>query len=97
DRTLEMTNSTGQSLLPGKVARSQDGAFPGLTEIEFSAMGERFAVFLSVADHIKELVLETRRRLASPAVRVRRFRRRTPVKRRKYGIGKQLLDLEDLL
>ncbi|MFH2006623.1 MAG: hypothetical protein ABI333_08570, partial [bacterium] len=29
-RTLEMTNSTGQSLLPGKVALYQDGAFPGM-------------------------------------------------------------------
>ncbi|MFH2009229.1 MAG: mucoidy inhibitor MuiA family protein [bacterium] len=194
-RTLEMTNSTGQSLLPGKVALYQDGAFLGVTEINFIAMGERFALFLSVADHIKlsrtldrkrsslvrtrrrrrnkmqvefivtlenlspkatvlaltdripvsenkdikidrvkitggvkpnsqgllhwkltlkpkerrqfriayqveypaELVLETRRRLAHPAAGVRRFRRRTPVKRRKYGIGKQLLDLEDQL
>jgi uncharacterized protein (TIGR02231 family) len=194
-RTLEMTNSTGQSFLPGKVALYQDGAFLGMTEINFIAMGERFALFLAVADHIKlsrkldrkrsslvrrsrrrrnkmqvafivtlenlsskatvvsltdripvsenkaikidrvritggvkansqgllrwnltlkpkekrqfriayqveypsELVLETRRRLSSPAARIRRSRRRKPVQRRKYKIGKQLLDLENLL
>ena len=194
-RTLEMTNSTDQSFLPGKVALYQDGAFLGMTEVNFIAVGERFALFLSVADHVKisrkldrkhsslvrtrrrrrnkmqvafivtlenlspqttvvaltdripvsenkaikidrvkitggvnpnsqgllhwnltlkpkekrqfriayqveypsELVLETRRRLASPAARARRIRRRSPVKRGKYRIGKQLLDLEDQL
>jgi len=194
-RTLEMTNSTGQPFLPGKVALYQDGAFLGMTEINFIAMGERFALFLSVADHIKlsrkldrkrsalvkrrrrrrnkmqvafivtlenlspkatvvaltdripvsenkaikidrvkisggvkpdsqgllhwnlslkpkekrqfriayqveypsELVLETRRRLASPSGRVRRPRGRKPVRRRKYKIGKQLMDLEEML
>jgi uncharacterized protein (TIGR02231 family) len=52
-RTLEMLNTTGQSFLPGKVALYQDGAFIGMTEIDFIADGERFAMFLSVADHVK--------------------------------------------
>jgi len=52
-RTLEMTNSSGQSFLPGKVALYQDGAFLGMTDIDFVAQGESFALFLSVADHLK--------------------------------------------
>ena len=52
-RTLAMTNSTGQPFLPGKVALYQDGAFLGLTELDFIAQGERFSLFLSVADQIK--------------------------------------------
>jgi uncharacterized protein (TIGR02231 family) len=51
--TLQMVNSTGQSLLPGKVALYQDGAFVGMTELDFIAEGEDFSVFLSVADHLK--------------------------------------------
>jgi uncharacterized protein (TIGR02231 family) len=51
--TLQMVNSTGQSLLPGKVALYQDGAFVGITEIDFIAEGEEFSVFLGVADRIK--------------------------------------------
>ncbi len=51
--TLEMTNSTGQSFLPGKVALYRDGAFLGMTDIDFIAQGERFALFVGVADHIK--------------------------------------------
>ncbi|MBW2733089.1 MAG: mucoidy inhibitor MuiA family protein [Deltaproteobacteria bacterium] len=52
-RTLEMTNSTKQSFLPGKVALYQDGAFLGMTDINFIAQGERFSLFLNVADHLK--------------------------------------------
>ncbi len=52
-RTVAMTNSTGQALLPGKVALYQDGTFLGMTDSEFIAKGERFSLFLSVADHIK--------------------------------------------
>ena len=52
-RSLQMLNSTGQSFLPGKVALYQDGAFLGVTELDFIADGEEFSVFLSVADHIK--------------------------------------------
>ncbi len=52
-RTLAMTNATGQALLPGKVALYQDGTFIGLTDVDFIATGERFSVFLSVAEHLK--------------------------------------------
>lgn len=52
-RSLVLLNSSGQSLLPGKVALYQDGAFLGVTELDFVAEGEEFSVFLSVADHIK--------------------------------------------
>jgi uncharacterized protein (TIGR02231 family) len=52
-RTLEMTNSTKQSFLPGQVALYQDGTFLGMTEIDFIAQGESFALFVSVADHLK--------------------------------------------
>jgi uncharacterized protein (TIGR02231 family) len=52
-RTLAMTNTTGQALLPGKVALYQDGTFLGLTDIDFIATGERFALFLSVAEQLK--------------------------------------------
>jgi uncharacterized protein (TIGR02231 family) len=51
--TLNMVNSTGQSLLPGKVSLYQDGAFIGMTEIDFIAENESFSLFLSVADQIK--------------------------------------------
>lgn len=52
-RTGSMTNSTGQPFLPGKVALYQDGTFVGMTDIGFIAKGERFSLFLSVADHLK--------------------------------------------
>lgn len=52
-RTLEMVNASSQPFLPGKVALYQDGAFLGMTDIDFIAEGERFALFLNVADHIK--------------------------------------------
>jgi len=52
-RTLQMSNTSGQALLPGKVALFQDGAFLGMTEVGFIAEGESFALFLSVADHLK--------------------------------------------
>lgn len=52
-RSLKMLNASGQSLLPGKVALYQDGAFLGVTELDFIAEGEAFSVFLSVADHLK--------------------------------------------
>lgn len=51
--TLELNNKTTQPLLPGNVARYQDGAFLGLTEIDFVAKDEDFSVFFSVADQIK--------------------------------------------
>jgi uncharacterized protein (TIGR02231 family) len=52
-RTLDMGNSSSQPLLPGQVALYQDGAFLGMTEIDFIAAGERFDLFFNVADHIK--------------------------------------------
>lgn len=51
-RTRAMTNS-GPPILPGRVALYQDGTFLGMTDIEFIAKGERFSLFLSVADHLK--------------------------------------------
>jgi uncharacterized protein (TIGR02231 family) len=51
--TLEMNNKTSQPLLPGNVARYQDGAFLGMTDIDFVAKDEDFSMFFSVADQIK--------------------------------------------
>ncbi|MFO0586908.1 MAG: mucoidy inhibitor MuiA family protein [Polyangiaceae bacterium] len=50
---LEMTNKTGQPLLPGSAGRYRDGAFLGMTDVDFVADGEDFSVFFSVADQIK--------------------------------------------
>jgi uncharacterized protein (TIGR02231 family) len=70
--TLRMVNSGGQALLPGKVALFRDGAFLGMTDIDFIAEGEEFAVFLNVADQIKlARVLD---RKASSVVRKTRTR-----------------------
>ena len=52
-RTLEMVNSSSEPFLPGKVALYQDGAFLGMTDMDFIAEGERFALFAGVADHLK--------------------------------------------
>lgn len=51
--TLALVNSTGQSFLPGRVALYRDGAFLGMTNVDFIAKGESFSLFLSVADHLK--------------------------------------------
>jgi uncharacterized protein (TIGR02231 family) len=51
--TLEMQNDSGRSLLPGNVAMYQAGAFLGMTNLDFVADGERFALFLNVADQLK--------------------------------------------
>ena len=51
--TLEMNNRTGQPLLPGSVARYHDGAFLGMTDIDFVAKDEDFSVLFSVADQVK--------------------------------------------
>lgn len=50
---LHMTNKTQQPLLPGSVARYRDGAFLGMTDLDFVASDEDFSVFFSVADQIK--------------------------------------------
>jgi uncharacterized protein (TIGR02231 family) len=52
-QTLEMLNDSGQSLLPGSVSLFQAGAFLGMTNVDFVADGERFALFSSVADQLK--------------------------------------------
>lgn len=51
--TFQLNNKTNQPLLPGNVARYQDGAFLGMTDIDFVAKDEDFSVFFSVADQIK--------------------------------------------
>jgi uncharacterized protein (TIGR02231 family) len=52
-QTLEMMNESGQSLLPGNVSLYQAGAFLGVTNMDFVADGEEFAVFMNVADQLK--------------------------------------------
>ncbi len=52
-RTVDLTNRGTQPLLPGKVSLYVDGSFLGLTEVDFIAPGEAFALYLGVADHIK--------------------------------------------
>jgi uncharacterized protein (TIGR02231 family) len=52
-RLVDLTNSTGQPLLPGRVALFLGGAFLGQTETEFVAPGEEFPLYLGVADQIK--------------------------------------------
>jgi uncharacterized protein (TIGR02231 family) len=51
--TVEMNNTTKQPLLPGQVSLYHDGAFLGMTDIEFIADEEPFSIFLGVADQIK--------------------------------------------
>ncbi len=51
--TLQMNNKTSQPLLPGGVARYRDGAFLGMTNVDFVAKGEDFSTFFSVADEVK--------------------------------------------
>jgi uncharacterized protein (TIGR02231 family) len=52
-RTLKMRNTGPQPLLPGALSIFHDGAFLGVTDVDFVAGGEEFAVFLGVADRIK--------------------------------------------
>lgn len=52
-RTAELTNRGAQPLLPGKVLLYREGAFIGTTEIEFTAPGETFSVFLGMDDRLK--------------------------------------------
>jgi uncharacterized protein (TIGR02231 family) len=67
---LEMKNESSQALLPGNVALYQGGAFLGMTNLDFVAGGEPFAVFLNVADQLKlSRVLDKKR---SSLVRKRR-------------------------
>jgi len=52
-RTLKMVNAGSQPLLPGDVALYHDGAFLGMTALDFVAEGETFSIFLGVADQVK--------------------------------------------
>ena len=52
-RTLQMTHAGELPLLPGRVSLFHDGAFLGMTDLDFVAEGETFSVFLGVADRIK--------------------------------------------
>ncbi|MEM1034089.1 MAG: mucoidy inhibitor MuiA family protein [Myxococcota bacterium] len=62
--TLRMTNGVGQALLPGRVSRFYDGAFLGMTDLDFVAPGENFDVFFRVADQVK-LTRELDRKMSS--------------------------------
>jgi uncharacterized protein (TIGR02231 family) len=52
-RTLDLVNSSGQPLLPGKTSLYVRQAFVGATELPFVAEGEKFSMFGGVADRIK--------------------------------------------
>ena len=52
-RTVDLTNTARQPVLPGHVSLFVGGSFLGLTETEFVAPGESFSLYLGVADHIK--------------------------------------------
>ena len=52
-RTVDLANAGKQALLPGKVSLYVEGAFLGLTEMDFVAPGESFSLYLGVADEIK--------------------------------------------
>jgi len=52
-QTLELLNESPQPLLPGNVALYQAGSFLGMTDLGFVASGEKFSLFLRVADQIK--------------------------------------------
>ncbi len=71
-RTLKMRNTGTQPLLPGALSLFHDGAFLGVTDVDFVAGGEEFAVFLGVADRIKLTRILDRK--SSSLVRGRRTR-----------------------
>jgi len=52
-RTVELTDTSRQPILPGRVSLFLGGAFLGFTETEFVAPGEGFALYLGVADQVK--------------------------------------------
>ena len=52
-RTIDLSNTGSQPLLPGKVALYLEGNFLGTTEVDFTAQGESFAMFLGVVDSLK--------------------------------------------
>jgi len=50
---VDLSNTTQQPLLPGRISLFLGGAFLGLTETEFVAPGETFALYLGAADQVK--------------------------------------------
>lgn len=52
-RTVELTNTGALPLLPGRTSLFSDGAFLGVTDLDFVASGESFSVLLGVEDRIK--------------------------------------------
>ncbi len=52
-RTTELENSGEKPILPGRVSLYRGGAFLGVTETDFVAPGEPFALYLGVADEVK--------------------------------------------
>lgn len=52
-RTVDLTNTSSQAILPGKVALFATGGFLGQTETDFVAPGEGFAMYMGVADQVK--------------------------------------------
>ncbi|MBN1558346.1 MAG: DUF4139 domain-containing protein, partial [Lentisphaerae bacterium] len=61
-QTAQLVNAGNGPLLPGSVALYRDNAFLGLTELDFVAEAEPFALLTGVADRIKlERVLDRRR------------------------------------
>jgi len=50
---VDLSNTTQQPLLPGRISLFVGGAFLGLTEMEFVAPGESFALYLGAADQVK--------------------------------------------
>jgi uncharacterized protein (TIGR02231 family) len=60
--TVDLANKSGQPLLPGRVSLYRDGTFLGLTELDFVAEGENFALLTGVEDRLKlSRVLDRRR------------------------------------
>lgn len=52
-RTADVTNTSGQAILPGKARLYVDGAFVGTSELPFVAPGEAFSAFLGVHEGVK--------------------------------------------
>lgn len=73
-RSVDLVNTSGQPLLPGKASLFVDSAFVGTTELDFVAAGEDFSMFVGVADEIK-----LARELDTKRSELKRFGKRTRV------------------
>lgn len=71
-RTVDLVNTGSQPLLPGRVSLYVNGSFLGTTENDFVAQGEKFSMFVGVADRIK-----LARTLDKKRSSVKRFGKRT--------------------